>query len=164
MAEEEQSANTRAINYSKFSGNPSSKDVTLAIAGVDTLDELYAMPFEVWTKITPVATKLLYGTAGEQMGQGQWEKFFDKNMDSMKKVGEAIKGGASARDSMRLSSALEGLLPTYGQALLEKATLAERKAAGTETDKKSSGDGKGLVGGAKVSEAKLRRRRSLLGG
>ena len=164
MEEEEQSANTSAITYGKFSGNPSSKDVTLAIAGVDTLDELYALPFEVWTKITPVATKLLYGTAGEQMGQPQWEEFFGKNMDAMKKVGETIKGGASAKDAMRLSQALEGLLPTYGQGLLEKTTLAEREAAGTGTDKTPSGDNKGLVGGAKVSKAKLRRRRSLLGG
>jgi hypothetical protein len=54
-----------------ISGKPSSKQLTEIIYG-GTLEELYKEPFEYWTKVTPIATKMLYTAPGQNYSEDVW--------------------------------------------------------------------------------------------
>lgn len=137
---------------------PNAKELLQAMSGM-TLEELYSLPTEQWTKLTPIVSKLRYGDRGEAMTGEQWSQFLDdpKNMKKLKEAGAAaLKPGITVGQGSRLGQALTGLLP---------AGSAPGVGDGPgPTGDEPVVDKKPTIGGAKVSEAKLRRRRSLLGG
>jgi len=161
MAEEETKDWRDPNRAGSFNPNkpPNARELLLAMSGYDTLEELYSLPTEQWTKLTPIVSKLRYGDRGEAMSGEQWGQFLDdpENMKKLKEAGAAaLKPGVTVGQGSRLGQALTGLLP---------AGSAPGVGDGPgPTGDEPAVDERPTIGGAKVSEAKLRRRRSLLGG
>jgi len=128
---DERMGNIQVNSSNQYEDKPNVKQVLEAIYH-GSLEELYAEPVEYWTQVTPLASKMLYSTPGEQFSNKVWTDIMNspdplksfnalsgKNLEMPAKVVNDEKpqnfAASSVNDIVARSRELVTLQPSLGE-------------------------------------------------